>query len=325
MYVRLDLIAIGLGLLVPCGASSCTHLASTSSATAADEEPAKAQSASDTDSAQAWLLVDADMGLDDARVILALPLQGAFHVSGITTVEGSAGAMKGADNALRLLEAVGAKSIPVAIGATKTIAGHAIPAPMWRSMAESLGGLALPAPTRPMEDTPAAVFLASALRLSASPVTILALGPLTNLARALSDDPTLVEKIQLVAMLGDFMQCSSYNCSADPVAADIVRNSGVRRLMMMPSATDRITFDEAFLARVQALSGSAGKLMVQMMQHHIGRMKLWDDSVLEALLEPEHFTTIAAGPSTALIVDLDPEGVEQALLDLWNAQSPDSP
>jgi hypothetical protein len=96
------------------------------------------------------LLVDVDMGLDDARVLLALTRQHRYRVEAVITVEGSAGARRGAENALRLLAAAGAHEVPVAVGAEQALSGP-IPAPPWRALTESLGGLQLPPARRRTE------------------------------------------------------------------------------------------------------------------------------------------------------------------------------
>jgi len=266
-----------------------------------------------------WLLCDVDMGLDDARVVLALPMQDMFHVAGIVTVEGSAGAVTGADNALRLLAALGVDSIPVAVGSERTFDGQPTPAPGWRAMAEGLGGLSLEPSSRSPEPTAGADFIAATLRESPEPVYVLAIGPLTNLALALDADPSLVEKIHSVSVLGDFVACEDYNCETDPAAAVAVRASAASLDMLVPSATNKVPFDAAFLARVQGLTGRAGQLVAQMMaQHSNGYMKLWDDSVLEAMLEPSLFTFDPPDAHERQGVDLQADAVEQALLDLWD-------
>lgn len=259
------------------------------------------------------------MGLDDARVVLALPFQQTFHLAGLVTGEGSAGAVKGADNALRLLAALGVDSLPVAIGSEQTFDGQAIPAPGWRAMAESLGGLELPPSDRMPEAATGSELIASILRDSPEPVYVLAIGPLTNLALALEVDPSLVEKIHSVSVLGDFVACEDYNCETDPAAAAALRATTVPLDMLVAAATDKVPFDAAFLERVAELTGPAGQLVAPMMaQHSNGYMKLWDDSVLEAMLEPSLFTFEPLDDRERQGVDLQADAVEQALLDLWD-------
>lgn len=263
------------------------------------------------------LLLDVDMGLDDARVVLALPGQDTFQVLGIVTVEGSAGAAKGADNALRLLAALGVHDIPVAVGESKAIKGP-IPTPAWRSMAEGLGGLNLPAAQRKVETAAGKDFIVKALRQSAQPVTMLAIGPLTNLARALDQDATLAKKIRALYLLGDFVGCTSYNCTTDLEAAKRVFAHKVPTVMVLSSAAASAPFDQAFLAKVQALGSPAGKLVATMMAgHSSGVMKLWDDAALGTALDEKLGTFTTQDATTRQVVSLDVPGLHKLLLSLW--------
>ena len=193
-------------------------------------------------------------------------------------------------------------------------------------MAEGLGGLALPPSGRAPEPLSGPDFTVSILRESPEPVYVLAIGPLTNLALALDADPSLAGKIHSISVLGEFVACQDYNCATDPAAAAAVLSSPVPVDMMVPSATDKVPFDAAFLGHVQSLTGPAGLLVAQIMAHHSdGYMKLWDDSVLEALLAPELFTFQAVNDTERQTVDLQVAAVEQALLDLWNTPVPTMP
>jgi len=271
------------------------------------------------------LLIDTDMGLDDARVIVSLPMQDRFHIVGVVTVEGSAGAAKGADNVLRLLEALGVRSVPVVVGATQAINGP-IPTPAWRAMCEGLGGVTLPAAQRAPESTDAVAFISERLRASKEPVRILAIGPLANLALVLTADATLAQKIHSVSLLGDFLACTGYNCSTDVDAAKVVFDSGIPISMVVPSATDKAPFNATFLGQVQALTGPAAKLVARFMAGHSdGSMKLWDDSVLAGLLDPTVLTSQTVKAGTTKAVDLDVTKLHTLLLALWGASSPVMP
>jgi purine nucleosidase len=271
------------------------------------------------------LLCDVDMGLDDARVIVSLPMQDRFRVLGVVTVEGSSGAKKGADNALRLLAALGVDTVPVAIGATEALKG-AIAAPAWRSMCEGLGGLSLSAAKRKPETATGAAFIVEALKKSAQPVRILAIGPLTNVALALASDSSIAKKIHSISVLGDFLTCTSYNCSTDEDAAKAVFASGVPISMVLSSAATQAPFDATFLAKVQALKGTPGKLVSQFMASHAdGYMKLWDDAVLAGLLDSSILTTQTVKTGLTEATDLDASKLETLLLTLWNRTAPVMP
>lgn len=279
--------------------------------------------AEDGSSSAPWLLVDTDMGLDDARVVVALPMQSVYHVVGIVTVEGSAGAVKGADNVLRLLEAVGGPAIPVTVGATDTLVGDPIPPPSWRQMANGLGGISLTPADRSIEAVDGATFIETQLRQSTEPVTVLAIGPLTNLAIVLERSPDVAARIRLVALLGDFVGCTSYNCSTDPNAAEAVMGSGVPILMVRSSAIAEAPFDAALLTQVQALAGPAAQLVSRFMaKHSDGYMKLWDDAVLAGLLDETILTYESDAPSPREAIAVDSARLRALLLAIWDQPHP---
>jgi inosine-uridine nucleoside N-ribohydrolase len=266
------------------------------------------------------ILLDLDMGLDDARVLLALPAQRRYRPVLVTTVEGSASAAVGAANARRLLTAVGLDTVPVASGAPRALR-RAVPPPPWRALSEQLGGVELPAPRGPVETSDAPRAIARALRAHAG-VRVLALGPLTNLAQALEAEPELVRRIPSLYLLGDFERCDCYNCATDPEAARIVLASGIPTHMVVRAATEALPFDRAFLARVHALPGKAARLVARIMATHAGapELRLWDDAVLVSLLDPDAvpYRRSATGPFRA--ERLDPERVRRLLLGLWDAR-----
>jgi inosine-uridine nucleoside N-ribohydrolase len=267
------------------------------------------------------LLVDVDMGLDDARVLVALPMQDRYEVVAVVSVEGSAGAARGAENALRLLAAVGADRIPVAVGARAALRGPISP-PAWRQRTEELGGLALPAARRRVETIPGAALIASVLRRATAPVHVLALGPLTNLAEALAGDPSLVRRIHTLYLLGDFQRCDGYNCIIDRDAARAVLATGVPTVMVVSSATDAAPFDDALLAQIRRLRGRAAQLVARFMAGHpTGPMKLWDDAVLAGLIDPRVWIFGPPSGNVRRVVSLDVPRLRRVLLELWGRSS----
>lgn len=266
------------------------------------------------------VLLDLDMGLDDARVLLALPAQRRYRPVLVTTVEGSASAAVGAENARRLLAAVGLDAVPVASGGARALR-RSVPPPPWRALSERLGGVALAAPRGGVATNGAPRAIARALREHPG-VRVLALGPLTNLALALEAEPSLARRIPSLYLLGDFERCDCYNCATDPEAARLVLASGVPAYMVVRAATDALPFDRAFLARIQPLRAKAASLVARIMAAHAGapELRLWDDAVLVSLLDPEAvpYRRSAAGHFRA--ERLDAERVRRLLLRLWDAR-----
>jgi inosine-uridine nucleoside N-ribohydrolase len=162
------------------------------------------------------IVVDTDMGLDDARALFALLADDALDVEAIIVTEGAASSERGLANLFGLLEAAGKAGIPVFAGTR--LDG----APPWRETADALAGFS-PA-TRgdarkplPLEELPA-------LLAEEGDVVWLALGPLgslASLARGHAEAFGRIETIYIPARIGDG-PLGAWNLNADPRAAKIV-------------------------------------------------------------------------------------------------------
>jgi inosine-uridine nucleoside N-ribohydrolase len=193
------------------------------------------------------VLVDTDMGYDDVMAI-AMLLAAGVPIAGITTVDGLAGAERGAWNMLRLLERTGQRGVPVASGAATPLVGdRAFPAP-WRAEADALPGIALPSTDLMPQPLPADEFLLSAVDMASRPVTLLCLGPLTNVALALRRDArALRRRVARIVVMGGAVRVpgndtpngvSEWNFYVDPAAAHEVVCSEIPIVMVGLDATN---------------------------------------------------------------------------------------
>jgi purine nucleosidase len=189
------------------------------------------------------VVLDADPGVDDALAILLALRSPELDVVGITTVAGNVPVDQGTRNALAIVERVGAK-VPVVAGAERPLAGRLTTATLFHG-SDGLGDLGIaPAQARPSR-TDAATFLSEAVR-GDQPVTVVALGPLTNLAVACGMDPDWPRRVHqvivmcgAVAVPGNVTAVAEANCYADPEAAAIVLESGAPVLMVPLDVTMR--------------------------------------------------------------------------------------
>jgi inosine-uridine nucleoside N-ribohydrolase len=151
------------------------------------------------------ILIDTDMSIDDWMAILYLLNRLDVGVIGISvTGTGVAHGQAGAHNALRLLQLAGYAEhhIPVACGDDEPGDGyHAFPEP-WREAVDTLHGVSIPAsPDQPVRQH-AVDLMASLLENSDEPVTILAIGPLSNVAELLEHTPAVKGNIQRIYIMG---------------------------------------------------------------------------------------------------------------------------
>lgn len=178
------------------------------------------------------VIIDTDPGTDDAIALLMALLSGELEVVGITTVGGNARISQTTRNALRILEYAGRPDIPVAVGAGRPLRGRFTYAYDFHGP----GGLTvrLPRPkTRPVKDG-ALDFLRERLRQHPGQVTVVALGPLTNIARLLRKDPNAAGRIREMVVMGGAVNApgnvtpyAEFNFYNDPLAAQVVLSSGI--------------------------------------------------------------------------------------------------
>ncbi|WP_434315489.1 nucleoside hydrolase [Leifsonia sp. P73] len=174
------------------------------------------------------IYLDCDTGIDDALAIAFL-LRARAELAGIGTVSGNVSAATAARNTLHLLELAGRPEIPVAVGRHEPLAGPFGGGAAHVHGEEGLGPVAVPEPlTKPISGT-AAELLIQLSQQHPARLHILAIGPLTNLAAALTLDPTLPQRIAWVTVMGgavfvpgNVTPAAEANIWNDPEAASIV-------------------------------------------------------------------------------------------------------
>jgi len=229
-------------------------------------------------------IVDTDLSFDDYVAILYLLQRPGIDIRAITVANGVVHVKPGIENARRLPQLVGRTDIPVAGGPDKPLAGqHAFPA-SWRVSLDLIPRFMLPK----AQPTPLGLSAPDLIRqqivASDVPLTIIALGPLTNLALALRADPTLATQIDTIFISGGAINVpgtvhkdvpsnpntvAEWNLYIDPVAADIVFNSGARLALIPMDVTNvdgpqPLLFSHDFVRRLAAAAcGRPSKLLVR--------------------------------------------------------------
>ncbi len=174
------------------------------------------------------LIIDTDPGIDDAMAIYLALASPELEVAGLTTVFGNVDVELATTNALRLLEIASRGDIPVAAGAGAPIASdYRGPIPHIHG-ADGQGDTHLPPATAAAAPETAVEFLIEASH-GERPLTLLALGPLTNLALAVEQDPGLADRLEEVVVMagnalgpGNATPAAEANVWNDPEAADLV-------------------------------------------------------------------------------------------------------
>ena len=170
------------------------------------------------------LIIDCDPGIDDSLALMLAAASKELDLIGITTVSGNVPASMGAKNALKILSMIGKTDVPVYVGEETPLVRDYVDAMDTHGM-DGLGESGWPDVKELTPKTDAVSFLIETLKTTPD-VTILALGPMTNLAKVISCAPECLENLEaLVSMGGSYKShgnCSpvaEYNYWCDPDAA----------------------------------------------------------------------------------------------------------
>ena len=182
-----------------------------------------------TDSQPRKLLIDTDPGIDDAMAIFYALESPELEVVGLTTVFGNADTDVTTRNALSLLEIAQRSDIPVAAGAVKPLAMDYRGPAAFVHGPDGQGGVNLPAPATAPLAVDAAHFIIDTVMSSPGQITLVPLGPLTNVALAMLLEPRLTQQVAEIVLMGgaafvggNASPAGEANILNDPEAADIV-------------------------------------------------------------------------------------------------------
>ncbi|MEM1525200.1 MAG: nucleoside hydrolase [Nitrososphaerales archaeon] len=183
------------------------------------------------------VILDMDPGVDDALALILALNSKELEVLAVTIVAGNTSLSNATINALRVLELIGC-DVPVAMGESKSIMGYELAMPFtFIHGYDGLGDLNLPIPNKKAESIHAIDLIIDKLKShSYGEITIIATGPLTNIAKFIIKDYEVAKKVnQIISMGGAFnitpygignqTPVAEFNIFRDPEAASIVYNS----------------------------------------------------------------------------------------------------
>jgi inosine-uridine nucleoside N-ribohydrolase len=222
------------------------------------------------------VIIDTDPGVDDAFALLLAMRSPELKIEAITPVAGNVPLDLTLPNALRMTEIAGRDDIPVAAGAKSPLMRRLVTA-TYAHGENGLGGTVFPEPKRKPVADPASVFIEQVARKYPHEVTLITLGPLTNLATALNSDPELASLIPGVVMMGGSLSggnitpAAEFNLYVDPEAARIVFQAGIPITMVGLDVTRRTSLTEDHYKRLSAaqnpVSQAAAKIARNAIDH----------------------------------------------------------
>jgi purine nucleosidase/pyrimidine-specific ribonucleoside hydrolase len=216
------------------------------------------------------VILDCDPGHDDALALLLAVGDPRLRLLGVTTVAGNQTLEKTTRNALRMLALAGVDDVPVAAGCDRPLVGAlTVAADIHGS--SGLDGPDLDIPAGEVEDVHAVELMRRLIETSAEPVTLIATGPLTNVALLLRRHPEVIPSVRRIVFMGGSTErgnttpYAEFNIITDPEAADIVLRSGLPTTMIGLNVTHRALATPEIIAEFRALGTRLGTVCAELM------------------------------------------------------------
>ncbi len=254
------------------------------------------------------IIIDTDPGIDDAMAIFFALASPEIEVVGVTTIFGNAHTDVTTRNALSLLEIAERSDIPVAAGASKPISSE------FRGPAASVhgedgqGNVGLPTPkTQPIEKR-ACDFIVETVMDDPGAITLVPIGPLTNIAVALEMEPRLGEALGGIVLMGgnafvpgNATPVAEANIVNDPEAADIVFGAACPVSMCGLDVTEKNFMDGETLDRIASYSNRRARHLSAILSWYRDFYREWmnidgiyvhDSTAIAYVLDPTLFETV---------------------------------
>ncbi|KAF7818771.1 uridine nucleosidase 1 [Senna tora] len=260
------------------------------------------------------------------------------EILGLTTIFGNVTTEDATRNALLLCEIAGCQNVPVAEGSSGPLKGGVPRVADFVHGSDGLGNIFLPPPKANKIEKSASEFLVEKVSEYPGEISVLALGPLTNLALAIKRDSSFASKVKRVVILGgSFFALGNVNPAAeaniygDPEAADIVFTSGANIVVVGINITTQVQFTDADLLELKESGGKHAQLLSNMCKFYrdwhvksdgVYGIFLHDPVSFVALVRPDLFTYKSG------VVRVETQGlcVGHTLMDQglkkWNASNP---
>ncbi|OUZ99298.1 Inosine/uridine-preferring nucleoside hydrolase domain [Macleaya cordata] len=276
------------------------------------------------------IIIDTDPGIDDAMAIFVALNSPEVDVIGFTTIFGNVYTTLATRNTLHLLEVAGRTDIPVAEGSlvtfTKSTKLHVAD---FVHGADGLGNQNFPPPKGKAIEQSAASFLVEQANLHPGEVTVVALGPLTNIALAIELDPGFPEKIGQIVLLGgafavngNVNPAAEANILSDPDAADLVITSGADIVAVGLNVTHQVIMTDADRDKLAQSNGKFAQYLCKILEVYYsyhqesyrtkGCVYLHDPTTILAAVDPSLLTY------TEGVVRVQTNGITRGLTIFYN-------
>lgn len=244
------------------------------------------------------IIIDTDPGIDDAAAISLALHHPQLDVQLISTVHGNVPLQRTTRNAQQLIEYFHAH-VPVASGAASPLVQKAIHAPHVHGES-GMAGYTFDEPTTPLMSNNSVEAMKDLLLQSTTPMTLVPIGPLTNIALLLKMYPEVHTYIHQIVLMGgsvgsgNITPAAEFNVYADPEAAHIVFQSGLPIVMAGLDIARASNLPHALLPKIKEMNHT-GNMLYHLFQHYRGEsfldgLNVYDAYTMMYLCYPELFT-----------------------------------
>jgi len=222
----------------------------------------------------ARIILDCDPGIDDALAIAFAHGHPGLDLLGITTVAGNVGLAQATANALAVCEFIGAAGTPVTAGCAGPLLRPALDARQVHGDS-GLGGATLPPPVAHPAPGHAIDYIIDTARAAPGEITLVATGPLTNIALAVRREPRLADWVRGFVIMGgsagrgNVTPAAEYNIWADPEAAAVAFRAGWTVVQLGLDVTLRTGATAAVLQRMRDLGPLGTELLLPALDRYM--------------------------------------------------------
>jgi inosine-uridine nucleoside N-ribohydrolase len=266
-------------------------------------------------SAPKRVIIDTDPGTDDAMAIILALNSPELKVEALTVVPGNVDGRQGLENALKIVSLAGRCDIIVAGGAQHPLNQKLITAQFWHGK-NGIAGVELP-PTKCKADSRFGPdLIIEMVHKYPHEITLIPVGPLTNIALAVSKDPSIVTLVKDIVIMGGSITGGNVNGAAeaniygDPEAAQIVFNAGWMVTMVGSDVGERTLITRKYLAELQSSHGPESDFIAKIADFYLTRSEqigysgaaMYDPLAVGIVLDP------TLGTLKAMHIDVETKG-----------------
>jgi purine nucleosidase len=262
------------------------------------------------------VIIDCDPGIDDALALMLACGSPEIDLIAVTTVCGNRSVETTSLNAGRILQVAGRPDVPVLVGCALPIASK-VPRYNLIHGEDGLGGVALPTGREPAESHAADYITRVLLDSAPGLVTIVAIGPLTNLAFAEIKHPGLLARAESLLVMGGAAFCpgnatpnAEFNFHADPPAVQTVLSAGANVKLFGLDVTSKAVMSGAWIESFAGMKTRCARAAHAMLCAYVVRdPKLHDACPVAYILDPDLFESEFCSVS----IDCEPGATEGRL------------